>query len=123
MNIFVYGTLMRGNSNYEMYLSGSGFIGEALLKDFALYDLGDYPGIVPLLGGSVKGEVFEIDEAAKKSIDELEEEGSLYIVRNVKVRLNGEALDVLTYVYNMSIEKAEYVPEEKQPWRLNSKAP
>lgn len=124
IKLFVYGTLMRGNSNYEDYLSGGRFLGDAVLKDFALYDLGKYPGIIPIKGGRVKGEVFEVGESTKSRIDGLEEEGSLYTARKAKVTLSGgETIEVLTYVYNRSIENAVYVPEEEQPWKLNKKAP
>jgi gamma-glutamylaminecyclotransferase len=122
MKLFVYGTLMRGNSNYEEYLLGGRFIGKAVLKDYALYDLGDYPGIVPRRGSNVKGEVFDIDEAAKARIDELEEEGSLYTASEVNVILDGgETTDALTYVYNLSIDGMEYVPEESQPLRYKKR--
>ena len=45
--VFVYGTLMRGNSNNSFYLKDSAFVGKGIIQGYALYDLGSYPGIIP----------------------------------------------------------------------------
>jgi gamma-glutamylcyclotransferase (GGCT)/AIG2-like uncharacterized protein YtfP len=47
--LFVYGTLKRGGSRHSL-LEGCPFLGHALARGFALYDLGAYPGIVPEMG-------------------------------------------------------------------------
>jgi gamma-glutamylcyclotransferase (GGCT)/AIG2-like uncharacterized protein YtfP len=44
--LFVYGTLKRGGSRHSL-LKDCPFLGHALAKGFALYDLGAYPGMVP----------------------------------------------------------------------------
>ena len=43
--LFVYGTLMR-SGRAEDLLSGSEFMGKAILKEYVMYDLGSYPGII-----------------------------------------------------------------------------
>lgn len=116
MRVFVYGTLMRGNSNHR-YLKGCEFLGEAELKDFALYNVKQYAGIKPRQGFTVKGEVFEADEAARARLDKLEEEGSLYTAQHVSVTLNGgEACGAFVYVYNLEVNEDSLVPAEMQPW-------
>lgn len=74
MLIFVYGTLKRGHANHG-YLSGQTFIDLATTEPrYRLYDLGGYPGMVLHAnhGTSIHGEVWEIDDACLKQLDELE---------------------------------------------------
>lgn len=71
-----------------------------------LYSLGWYPGLV--LGGAdataVVAEVYEIDAALEKALDELEEvtdqPESEYTKREVTVAVAGRALDCLVYEAN-----------------------
>ncbi len=55
--VFVYGTLMRGE-RANAYLQNADFEGEAALRDYAMYDLGSYPGIIVAAGEAVIGELF-----------------------------------------------------------------
>ena len=97
-NIFVYGTLMRGE-RADSYLADAGFIGEYCLKDYALYDLGWYPGIRPKKGSCVFGEVYEIDAGMLRRMDAYEGEGHLYH-RTPVVVWNGDGrIDAQAYVY------------------------
>ncbi|MDC0611280.1 gamma-glutamylcyclotransferase [Vibrio sp.] len=70
--VFVYGSLRKGESNH-WYLESSQFIGAfATEPEFAMYDLGPYPGIVE--GSfSVRGEVYQIDDDTLHHLDELED--------------------------------------------------
>ena len=68
--LFVYGTLKRGGSRHSL-LKGCPFLGRALAKGFALYDLGAYPGMVPG-DGVVRGEVYEIPEGLLRELDWVE---------------------------------------------------
>ena len=43
-NVFVYGTLMRGERAARMLSEGI-YKGEYVLNDYAMYDLGPFPGI------------------------------------------------------------------------------
>lgn len=115
--IFVYGTLMKGNRNHEAYLSGSRYLGEANLRDFALYHLGSYPGIKEEKDGTVLGEVYEVTRETLQRIHHLEGEGHLYSYREVSVWQEGIMLyPVGTYVYLHEVEKKNKVAVTDQPW-------
>ena len=97
--VFVYGTLMQGERASGM-LAGSTFKGEFVLDDYALYDLGPFPGIKEKLGEAVIGEVYDIQDSIIPRMDSYEGEGELYkravvSVRNEKTRID----DVFVYVY------------------------
>ena len=79
IKIFVYGTLMKGGSNFARFLSNAEFLGKYTAEDFALYDLGAYPGVVYGKGDKVKGELYKINGDILKNIDRLEGQGSLYL--------------------------------------------
>lgn len=72
--VFVYGTLKRGGSNHAV-LAGQTFVGPArLAPGFALYSLGEYPGLVadPASTDRVTGELWAVDDAGLAALDELE---------------------------------------------------
>jgi gamma-glutamylaminecyclotransferase len=72
--VFVYGTLKRGGSNHAL-LAGQTFVGPArLAPGFALYSLGEYPGLVadPASPHRVTGEIWAVDAAGLAALDELE---------------------------------------------------
>ena len=96
--VFVYGTLMRGERAHD-FLNDAVFEGEYLLRGFAIYDLGRYPGIAPLEGGAVYGEVYSVVPDMLRQMDEYEEEGSLYHRRTVTVENEGGRLSAFVYVY------------------------
>ena len=74
--VFVYGTLMRGQRANHL-MSGSDFAGCFCLKDYAMYHLGSYPGIVPCAGESVMGELYFVSEEMIAQMDRYEREGDL----------------------------------------------
>ncbi len=86
-NLFVYGTLMNGQRACER-LKDAKFIGNAILRGYEILDLGDFPGIQPHVGGSVVGELYEIDDDMIKDLDLYEGEGTLY---------DREIVEVFTY--------------------------
>lgn len=59
--VFVYGTLMKGQRAAHM-LAGSCFAGCFRLKDYAMYNLGRYPGVVPCDGETVLGELYFVSD-------------------------------------------------------------
>ena len=101
--IFVYGTLMQGQRANYMLADGQ-FCGRFRLADYGLYNLGRYPGIRPLAGGSVLGEVYLISEDMLPAMDEYEEEGTLYHRRQVRVSNGQDERTVWAYVYAKEIE-------------------
>ncbi|WP_290443257.1 gamma-glutamylcyclotransferase [Clostridium sp. CF012] len=115
--VFVYGTLMRGRSNYKYYLEHSIFLGIGTIQGYALYDLGFYPGIILDENECTKGEVFEVDNETMSRLDRLEGEGDLYLRRLVKVEMdNGLAHDAYVYVWNARVNIERKVDFVNQPW-------
>ena len=99
--LFVYGTLMSGQPAAYM-LKDRECLGGFLLKDYALYDLGAYPGAVPKVGEKIIGEVYEIREEDFERLDEYEGNGSLYIRRQLPVESYGRTITAWVYVYQHS---------------------
>lgn len=110
--VFVYGTLMRGQRAHHM-LSGARYAGKFSLKDYAMYHLGRYPGIVSCPGETVWGELYYVSPAMLEKMDEYEEEGSLY--SRVTVRLQGEngSCTAQAYVYKKDVTG---YPILRRPW-------
>lgn len=100
--IFVYGTLMRGERAHS-YLADAKFVGEYCLKDYALYNLGWYPGIRAKKGNKVFGEVYEISADKLPGMDAYEGEGHLYRRTPVVVENENGRIDVQAYVYTHEI--------------------
>lgn len=100
--VFVYGTLMRGERAHS-FLSGAKFIGEYRLDDYAMYNLGWFPGISPSKGDCVFGEVYEVDLETLQEMDVYEGEGHLYHRTRVVVQNETGMNDVFVYVYAQEI--------------------
>lgn len=108
--VFVYGTLMSGQSAAGK-LSGCPCLGVFRLADYAMYDLGAYPGIKMCQGENVIGELYEVDDEAINRLDMYECEGSLYTRTEVMVSREEEELDTLVYVYNGDVGERKPVRE------------
>ena len=118
MRVFVYGTLLKGNSNHDVYLKDALFLGKARAENFALYSFGAYPGAVPEKGEAVLGEVYEIDESTLEKLDVLEEEVELYLRQKTRVVFeNGTAREAYIYVYNDMVSADQKVSLLEQPWK------
>jgi gamma-glutamylcyclotransferase (GGCT)/AIG2-like uncharacterized protein YtfP len=76
VDIFVYGTLLQGESNHGL-LADAEFLGIDRLTNAQIFDLGDYPMIVPG-EGLVLGEVYRISPAILQKLDILEEHPDYY---------------------------------------------
>lgn len=103
--VFVYGTLMRGQRAHSM-LAGCRCGGNYLLEDYAMYDLGRYPGIKPLAGGCVPGEVYFADPDTVTRMDAYEGKGELYDRVSVSVQVEADptrTLAVQVYVYRKAV--------------------
>jgi gamma-glutamylcyclotransferase (GGCT)/AIG2-like uncharacterized protein YtfP len=110
--LFVYGTLKRGGSRHSL-LKGCPFLGRALAKGFALYDLGAYPGMVPG-DGVVRGEVYEIPEGLLRELDWVEATPFLFRRELIEVVLEDHTpLRAHTYLYNREVEGAALVPSSE----------
>lgn len=73
IRIFVYGTLKRG---YEraFVLQGQRLLGEAATRPrYRIFDCGEYPGLVDAEQGvSIHGELWSVDSACLRRLDEVE---------------------------------------------------
>jgi gamma-glutamylaminecyclotransferase len=105
--VFVYGTLKRGGSNHG-YLDSQEFLGVARTPPgFRLFDLGEYPGMVPFPEDrdGVSGEIWAVDADCLARLDVLEgiAEGHY---RREPVRLLPPFADrkVEGYLYARSVE-------------------
>ncbi|HEY7427856.1 MAG TPA: gamma-glutamylcyclotransferase family protein [Gemmataceae bacterium] len=97
--LFVYGTLMRGGVRHGV-LVGQRFLGEARTRpEYALFDLGAYPGLVRRDEGgrAVFGELYEVAASLIERLDCIEGAPSLF--RLEPVLIDGFAGDVFTYIY------------------------
>lgn len=114
--VFVYGTLMKGQRAAHM-LEGSDFMGCFQLKDYAMYNLGRYPGIIPCEGALVLGELYLVSDEMLAVMDEYEGEGDLYLRTKVKVWAEQECLAAEVYVYNRDITGCERM---QGAWNLSN---
>jgi molybdenum cofactor guanylyltransferase len=74
--IFVYGTLLAGEPNHGL-LTKAEFLGADRLPNANLYDLGEYPMILPGRG-TVTGEVYRVTVDTLANLDILEEHPQIY---------------------------------------------
>jgi gamma-glutamylcyclotransferase (GGCT)/AIG2-like uncharacterized protein YtfP len=73
--VFVYGTLMKGNSTRGLNMfPGAKFKGTAQTKksSYSLYDLGSFPAVGPKGRNSIQGEVWEVDDETFRQLDRIE---------------------------------------------------
>lgn len=76
--VFVYGTLLRGELNHGL-LAGGVFVGaHRTAPCFTLYALSGYPGLVAGGTTAVSGEVYRINDAGLRLLDQLEGYPRLY---------------------------------------------
>lgn len=115
--VFVYGTLLSGNSNHDYYLKESTLEGEAELDGYTMYDLGYYPGIQRTEGGKVKGELYTVEEEKMEALDMLEGRGSLYDAVIENIHWNGVIVPAWVYVYKNELSGRMPVPYDMQPWK------
>lgn len=102
--VFVYGTLMKGQKNHDAFLKEGQYIGAGTIEGYDIYDLGYYPGII-VGTDKVIGEVYRVDEDTERTLDRLEDEGSLFIKTPVNVRMDdGANCASVAYVYNRSVK-------------------
>lgn len=70
--VFVYGTLLSGESNHDLLLN-SRYLGEHKTEaEYTLFNYGPYPAVIIDGTISIHGEVYEVDEQTFKALDRLE---------------------------------------------------
>lgn len=88
--------------------SQSEFIGEARIVG-TLFDLGDYPGVAPNDEGVVLGELYKVDGATLKKLDEFEATAGYYRSRT-SARVDGHPIDCWIYCPERErLENAEVI--------------
>lgn len=102
--IFTYGTLMKNRLNHH-FLKDDEYIGDAILEDYGLIELGYFPGAIKKKDHKVTGEVYKVTADEKKRIDYLE--GSLYTFKKTFFNIDGYWYYAGFYEYNY--------PEEETP--------
>ena len=110
--VAVYGTLREGLKNHTL-IAGCKRIGLGWLTGFRMYNLGDYPGIIPTYddSGRIRVEWYDVSDEILKELDALEEfdpsaiKTSLYVRR----RLFSPYGSGWIYVYNQNLSGAAYM--------------
>lgn len=90
VEIFVYGTLMKGERNHY-FLSDAEYLGEDAIADAELFDLGSYPMFVTGKG-IVYGERYRIPLKTVPILDKLEEHPHYYRRRWMNLKSGQKAL-------------------------------
>lgn len=84
--LFVYGTLMRGESAHALLGPTARFIAEAYTEPrFTLLDMGEYPALVEGGTTAVRGELHEIDGELLDALDRYEDVPELYERRTLRL--------------------------------------
>lgn len=100
MNLFLYGTLKRGQRGNHL-LNDQKFLGEArTLPQFRLFDSGQYPCLVndPKAGVAVHGEVWDVSDEVLLKLDGWENAPELYARKPIFLANWPEP--VFAYFYN-----------------------
>jgi len=119
--LFVYGTLMKGHCN-DHYLREQKYLGIGKLKNYEMYHVDVYPGIIMNQGDSVVGELYEIDDDVLKTLDIVENEGTLFRREQLNIVLDCNELEAHVYVWNKAVNvKMQKVTE--MPWQPDENEP
>lgn len=114
LKLFVYGTLMKGESNHH-FIENSCVVGDAVASGYTLYDTGyGYPAVKHNLDGDVSGELYLISKKYLKDIDRLEDNGDLYTREfTIVTDSNGNKHLALIYVYNYDVDENKKISKWK----------
>ena len=105
--VFTYGTLLKGERNHHL-IDDNDYVCDATVNGFIMFNLGRYPGIYHG-NGTILGEIYLVDDETLNKLDELEEEGSLYIREIVKAKSLDKEYEVYIYVYNKEVSNPDYI--------------
>ena len=113
--VFTYGTLMKNERNHHL-LNDNDYVCDAEVSNFKMFNLGRYPGIYPG-NGTILGEIYLVDDQTLAHLDELEEEGSLYIRQQVQAKSLDKTYEVFIYVYNQLEPTPNYIKSSPYSWK------
>jgi gamma-glutamylaminecyclotransferase len=118
-HLFIYGTLMGGESRHR-HLAGSEFVAAARTRPgFRMFDCGDYPALVTATPGQIiTGELWLVSDDTLRILDDVEgiDEG-LYARRPVQLQPPWESIAAETYIYLQTIDQ---LPEIYGDWRARA---
>lgn len=114
MKVFVYGSLMKKYWNHYLLVKQR-YLGRGLLKNYEMYHVSSFPGIISKPGENIIGEVYDIDEITLKRLDQLESEGLMYLRVEEDVIINDRTVKAFVYVWNRSV--SGYSKVKEMPWR------
>jgi gamma-glutamylcyclotransferase (GGCT)/AIG2-like uncharacterized protein YtfP len=120
VRLFVYGALMKGNSNHENFLSNARFAGYFVADGFQIYDFGSYPLIAQNEIDKVRGEMYIVDKDILCKLDISEAKANLFTRKAIKVVSeidNDEVLEAYVYVYNKDAAKNIKISCDTKPNR------
>lgn len=107
--VFVYGSLLRGETNHRL-LASARFVTVARTRpEFTLHDLGAFPGLVAGGATSVVGEVYEVDGPTRVRLDRLEGHPQLYRRELIELVTDHGGLTAHVYVYVSSLGRAQAI--------------
>lgn len=101
--VFVYGSLRRGMHNHRV-MGESEFLAEATLTGFSMFQVSSFPAIVEG-NGSVKGELYLVDDATLARLDRLEGHPRMYRREMVTVQSGDVLAQVWAYVWQQSVDR------------------
>ena len=113
--VFTYGTLLKGERNHHL-LNDEEYIDIGSISGFTMFNLGTYPGIKSG-NGIVVGELYLIDDSTLQMLDELEEEGTLYIRQKTNVHTRNGDFEAFVYIYNQEVTNPVYIGEGFHAWK------
>lgn len=77
--LFVYGTLMRGESAHGLLGATARFVAEAQTEPrYTLLDMGEYPALMEGGTTAVRGELYEVDGEQLAALDRYEDVPEIY---------------------------------------------
>ncbi len=113
--LFVYGTLKEGGYYAERFNGQRNNLGDAIISDAEMFDLGNFPGVVLKRNGVVHGELHEYQSSAFKELNKIEGynpvgNNNLYDLQEVDVKLiNGKTHKAFIYTFLRSIKNRKKV--------------
>lgn len=110
--VAVYGTLREGLTNHQ-FITGCKRIGLGWLTGFRMYNLGEYPGVIPTHdeSGRIRVEWYDVPDDVLAELDRLEEfnpeapQSSLYLRKRVFSPYGQGWI----YIYNQPLSSAPYM--------------
>lgn len=112
--ILVYGTLRKGESNHA-YLQSSKYLGIGKIEG-ELWGKYDWFPYLTLGNGTVKGEIYEINELTFRAIDGLEGYPYHYNRKEVPVKIQGQEETIKAWVYFVDDQGEQSSKIESGDW-------